>query len=71
MAAGSSSKRVLARADTIDMDSVPVVTKEYVKRRVPAEWFRDGSLLEHLAKEHSEAFSKLMRPAASQTKYGP
>ena len=72
MAAGSSSsKRILARADTVDVDSVPVVTKEYVNRQVPGEWFSDGSLLERLAKEHAEAFSKLMRPPTSRTEYGP
>ena len=72
MAAGSSSsKRILARADTVDVDSVPVVTKEYVNRQVPGEWFSDGSLLERLAKEHAEAFSKLMQPSASPTKAYP
>ena len=72
MAAGSSSsKRSLARVDTVDKDSVPVVSNEYVNRQVPGEWFLDGSLLERLAKEHSEAFSKLMRPSTSLTEYGP
>ena len=76
MAAGSSSsKRSLTRSNTVDMDSVPVVTKDYVNRQVPGEWFRDGSLLDNLAKEHAEAFSKLMRPSTSLTKaypeYGP
>ena len=61
MAAGSSSKRALARSMTIDMDSVPVATQEYVGRQVPGEWFKDGSLLPCLARERAEAFSKLMQ----------
>ena len=64
-----AAKRALTRSSTIDADSVPVVTEEYVKKQVPGEWFHDGSLLERLAEEHAEAFSKMMRP--SLTKHGP
>ena len=71
MAAGSSSKRALARSMTIDADSVPVVTQEYVSKQVPGEWFHDGTLLARLAEDHAEAFSKLMRSPTSLTKYGP
>ena len=57
-----SSSRTLSRQPTVDADSVQVVTEEYTKRSVQAASYRDGTLLYCLAREHVEAFAKMMPP---------
>ena len=52
--------RRLARCPTIDLEAASPVIESAKQTTVPAEWYRDGSILKQLAAQHMKVFKDLI-----------